>query len=95
MIESDCTVLVKKIDGLRVRFHGVAAPELRWDLLDPLTCSILSAHLLFRSRRECVFMQSVYLFEKDCTYCQKSLPVATYFVPSFVGVDTMCVLKDQ
>ncbi|EYC28653.1 hypothetical protein Y032_0007g3341 [Ancylostoma ceylanicum] len=34
---SASTVLLKKIDGLRVRFLSVAAAELWWDLLDPLT----------------------------------------------------------
>ncbi|EYC38730.1 hypothetical protein Y032_0699g1626 [Ancylostoma ceylanicum] len=62
------TVLVKKLDGLRVRFLGVAAAESRRDLLDPPTLSMLSPHPSFRFRRDGAVAQSVYLFEKDFNF---------------------------
>ncbi|EYC20264.1 hypothetical protein Y032_0022g539 [Ancylostoma ceylanicum] len=58
------TLLLKKIDGLRVLFLSAAAAESRRDLLDPLTWGILSSHTSFRSCNGAV-TQSVYLFEKD------------------------------
>ncbi|EYB93980.1 hypothetical protein Y032_0177g615 [Ancylostoma ceylanicum] len=66
------TVVFEKIDKLRVRFHSVADEESRRDLLDSLTWSILSPLFSTRSRNGSAATESVYLFEKECTYtCTK------------------------
>ncbi|EYB88930.1 hypothetical protein Y032_0239g3313 [Ancylostoma ceylanicum] len=62
-----CSVLLKKIDVLRVRFLSVAAAVSRRDLLDP-TWSMLTPHPSFRCRRDGADAQSVYLFEKNRTF---------------------------
>ncbi|EYB99693.1 hypothetical protein Y032_0120g890 [Ancylostoma ceylanicum] len=54
----------QKVDGLRVRFHGVAAAESRRDLLDSPTWSILSPPLSPKSRNGSAASESVYLFEE-------------------------------
>ncbi|EYC31353.1 hypothetical protein Y032_0004g2110 [Ancylostoma ceylanicum] len=56
----------RKVDGLRVRFHGVAAAESRRDLLDSPTWSILSTPLSPKSRNGSAASESVSLFEKEC-----------------------------
>ncbi|EYC23418.1 hypothetical protein Y032_0015g2638 [Ancylostoma ceylanicum] len=84
--------------GLRVRFLIVAAAESRWDLLDPLTWSMLSPHPSFRSRRDGADAQSVYLFEKDCTCTSADLLVPVMRVnvarvwedADYVKVRNMC-----
>ncbi|EYC33571.1 hypothetical protein Y032_0002g867 [Ancylostoma ceylanicum] len=58
--------LSKRVDGLLVRFHGVAASESRRDLLDSPTWSIFSPPLSPRSRNGSAALESVYLFEKEC-----------------------------
>ncbi|EYC13687.1 hypothetical protein Y032_0043g866 [Ancylostoma ceylanicum] len=63
----EITVLLKKKDGLRVRFLSIAAAESLRDLLDPLTSGMLSPYPSFRFRRDGAVAQSVYLFEKDRT----------------------------
>ncbi|EYB88203.1 hypothetical protein Y032_0251g189 [Ancylostoma ceylanicum] len=56
------------IGGFCARFLSVTSAESRRDLLDPLTWSILLLHLSFWSRRDSPAIESVYLFEKDCTF---------------------------
>ncbi|EYC21042.1 hypothetical protein Y032_0020g198 [Ancylostoma ceylanicum] len=65
-VEEFSRVLVKKLDGLRVRFHSVAAAQSQRDLFDPLTWSTLSPQPSSRYCRDSAGTKSVYLFEKDC-----------------------------
>ncbi|EYC07778.1 hypothetical protein Y032_0069g388 [Ancylostoma ceylanicum] len=60
--------LLKKIDGLRVRFLSVASAPSRRDLTRPSPRGILSPHPSFGPRRDGADAQSVHLFEKDCIY---------------------------
>ncbi|EYB80891.1 hypothetical protein Y032_0397g691 [Ancylostoma ceylanicum] len=56
-----CTVLVKKIDGLRVGFHSVAAAEPHQDLFDPLTWSMLFPHPSSSSPRDSAATEFAFL----------------------------------
>ncbi|EYB82103.1 hypothetical protein Y032_0367g43 [Ancylostoma ceylanicum] len=61
----------------------VAAAESRRDLLDPLTWSVLSPHLSYRSRRDGAITQSVYVFEKDCVQ-----NVSDFYFPLALGISS-------
>ncbi|EYB93028.1 hypothetical protein Y032_0187g1125 [Ancylostoma ceylanicum] len=50
-----------------MRFRSVAVAESRWDLIDPLTWSMLFPHPSHKTSYDSAVTEFVYFLDKDCT----------------------------